>query len=310
MLWTPLFTFYVWYISCFGGLELIEAKIICDSINQADERITSFIVTFPKFILAEFNTHRMISRNSASSRAIPVKAFIDKVVNTPFVPNYLGKAGKGMQAAEEISDEQRNKVLEIWLNARDNGLKSVDELLALGLHKQLANRIIELWAYTTVLCTATEWENFFSLRAHADAQPEFQELAYKMLDAYNLSEPQSLYSDEWHIPFGDRVDKLAISDKLKVATARAARVSYETFDGEIDYQKDFDLHDKLKESGHWSPFEHAAQADPNNKWGNFKGWKQYRKLFNTENRSDNRVIKKFWRRPNANVSLGEMDISS
>lgn len=269
---------------------MITAEIICDSINPTDNRLTTFVVTFPKFILAEFNTHRILSRNSASSRAIPSSKIVEQVLNSPFVPNSWGKAGKGMQATEELSDI--DKLSNAWLKARDGAVNSASELVNLGLHKQLANRPMELWMYTTVLVTATEWENFFSLRAHTDAQPEFQELAYKMLKKYNDSNPKSLREGEWHIPFGDRADNLDISSKLKIATARAARVSYKTFDGEINYEKDFELHDKLKESGHWSPFEHAAQSAPNTVSGNFRGWTQYRKLFTNENRDDSRVIKK------------------
>lgn len=49
---------------------------------------------------------------------------------------------------------------------------------------------------------------------------------------------------------------------LKIATARCARISYETLgdDPKIDYEADIRLHDMLLESGHMSPFEHCARA--------------------------------------------------
>ena len=49
----------------------IKAVIAADSINVKGKRITTFIVTMPRIVLAELNTHRVFSRNSASSRAIP-----------------------------------------------------------------------------------------------------------------------------------------------------------------------------------------------------------------------------------------------
>lgn len=135
----------------------------------------------------------------------------------------------------------------------------------------------------TVLVTATEWQNFFKLRCHPDAQPEMQKLAYEMRDAMEASVPAFLNPGEWHIPFGDKCEGLSNEERLKVATARAARVSYQTFDGQINYQKDFDLHDSLAASGHWSPFEHTAVALKGDvDIGNFRGWKQYRKFFQGE----------------------------
>ena len=40
----------------------------------------------PRIILAEFNTHRLFSRNSASSRAIPFKKMVQSVLENPFIP--------------------------------------------------------------------------------------------------------------------------------------------------------------------------------------------------------------------------------
>jgi thymidylate synthase ThyX len=130
----------------------------------------------------------------------------------------------------------------------------------------------------TTLVTATEYENFFKLRAHKAAQPEIRELAYKMLDALNNSIPERKEEGEWHIPFGDKfIEGLSIQEKLKVATARAARVSYKTFDGQINYDKDYTLHDDLLKEGHYSPFEHCAQAD-SGVHANFSQWKPYRMI--------------------------------
>lgn len=270
---------------------MIEAKIICDSINPCGNRITSWIVKFPRFILAEFNTHRALSRNSSSSRAIPIEKLMQSVGENPAMPEFWGKNQKGMQAIEEIDQDDMEAVKSHWNEAMVSILDTVRSLNRLNVHKQIVNRLLEPWMHQTVMCTATEWENFFSLRAEKSAQPEFQKLAFLMLDLYNSNEPRQLNVNEWHIPFGDKyLDNVTTEEALKICTARAARVSYNNFEGDIDLKKDFDLHDKLLESGHMSPFEHCAQALPTaRRSGNFVGWLQYRKTLPNENRKDPRV---------------------
>lgn len=271
---------------------MINSKIILDSVNLYGNRLTSYVLTYPRLILAEFNTHRVFSRNSASSRAIPVNKIINSVIENPFVPNYWGKNQKGMQANEELNLEISLKCDEKWLEARDNAVNSAKKLLELGVHKQIANRLLEPFYYITTIITATDFENFFSLRAHKDAQPEFKVLAEKMLEDYNQSMPKFLQNDEWHMPFTSENFDCTEAQKLKIATARCARVSYLNFEGIIDYEKDYELHDDLLISGHLSPFEHCAKPKKG-RWGNFNGWLQYRKIFKGENRKDERVIRPY-----------------
>lgn len=259
---------------------MITAKIIADSINvpSRGKRITSFILTYPRFIHAELLTHRMFSRNAASSRAIPINKFIEEVLTDPAMPLHWGKNQKGMQANDEVDEETKRKGMIIWNSARDSAVKHANDLKDLGLHKQLVNRILEPYFHITTLLTATEFDNFFKLRAHSAAQPEIRQLAYEMLELYKSNKPDEKDLGEWHIPFGDKyADGLTLEQKLKIATARAARVSYKTFDGEIDYDKDYDLHDNLLKEGHYSPFEHCAQADYG-VFDNFNQWKSYRKV--------------------------------
>lgn len=312
---------------------MITAKILLDSVNPTGNRITTWILTYPRFFHSEVMTHRVFSRNASSSRAIPVKKMIDDVKYNPAMPIFWGKNQAGMQAKEELDDINKDKKILIspvansadpcelmvttkraaqyeWLAARDSAVKHAEKMLELGLHKQIANRILEPFMHITVLVTATDHENFLSLRAHEDTQPEFQELAYNMLRLYQSKEPNKLKEGEWHIPFGDKIEETRLNQlvdkinrerqftptwydemyKIKIATARCARVSYLNFEGKDDYTKDIELHDILKNSGHWSPFEHCAMAlDKPEQSGNFVGWKQYRKMFNGENRSDGRV---------------------
>jgi thymidylate synthase ThyX len=259
---------------------MISAKIIADScctiINN--KRITSFILEYPRWIHAEFLTHRMFSRNAASSRAIPVSKFIEDVLTNPAMPVHWGANQKGMQAENEVDEETKIKAMQIWHAARDSAVIHSKQLNELGIHKQITNRLMEPFFHITTLVTATEFDNFFKLRAHKAAQPEIRELAYKMLELYNENKPVEKDLGEWHIPFGDKyLDGLTIRQKLKIATARAARVSYKNFDGVVDYDKDYQLHDILLLEGHFSPFEHSAVCE----YGvhdNFDQWKSYRKI--------------------------------
>jgi thymidylate synthase ThyX len=287
---------------------MIKANILLDSINGSGNRITTWLLTYNRFIHAEFLTHRVFSRNASSSRAIPVKKMIEDVRTNPAMPVFWGKNQAGMQAKEQLDDTIKNVFRSTkdainepftalgaakydWLAARDKAIETVEGLVEIGLHKQIANRILEPWMHITVIATATDMGNFFALRAHQDAQPEFQALAYLMLEEYNKSIPTQLVSGAWHIPFGDRMPLgIDLSQRLKISTARCARTSYLTFDGEINPEKDYQLHDQLATSGHWSPFEHCAQAQwHSGRSGNFQGWTQYRKSFLNENRGDDRI---------------------
>ena len=306
---------------------MINAKILLDSVNPVGNRITSWILTYPRFFHSEIMTHRVFSRNAASSRAIPVKRMIDDIRQNCAMPIFWGKNQPGMQAKEELDDIIKRREILVspagnsldpytltvtdkhaakheWLAARDSAIKHAEKMMELGVHKQIANRIIEPFMHMTVIITGTEFENFFALRAHPDAQPEFQDLAYKMLDIYQSSEPNKLKEGEWHIPFGDKLDETRLTElyyqtaipheelKLRISVARCARVSYLNFEGKDDYNKDIELSETLSSSGHWSPFEHSAMALSTSEYsGNFKGWKQYRKTFYEENRGDGRVQK-------------------
>ena len=292
------------------------AQIIADSINPAGNRLTTFIVTFPRIVLAEFNTHRQFSRNSASSRAIPFEKMKQRAISTPFVPLKFQKHHTGMQGTEFLEGEYEKIAVSNWLEARAVAVSTATQLYNSGVTKQLCNRLLEPFLWHTVIVTATEWENFFALRCHPAAEIHISEIAGLMLTKYNESEPKQLKEGEWHVPFGDNFDidriknteqfkeKLSehednsedvVLDLMKVAisVSRCARISYLNFEGKDDYDADIKLHDTLAKSGHFSPHEHCAIAlatpEP---IGNFVGFLPYRKLFNNECRTDDRVINK------------------
>ena len=285
----------------------ITARVIADSLNTCGNRLTSLIITIPRIVLAEFNTHRTISRNSASSRAIPFKKMVKQVLDNPFIPTAYQKEHKGMQGTEYFSDDEATSLSlkSQWLDARNYAVHRAKQLNERGLTKQLCNRLLEPFMYHTIIATATEWENFIALRAHDQAEIHIQDVAYKILDALNNSRPTLLKPGEWHIPFSDKINGYKLADiyysqqlqspieaAIKIAIARCARVSYMNFEGKDDYEADIKLYNMLKESGHMSPFEHVAQALAYDKQsGNFIGFEQYRKTIEGESKSDDRVIK-------------------
>lgn len=262
----------------------IEAKIIADSINPAGVRLVTWELTYPRFIHSEFMTHRVFSRNAASSRAIPVEKLMAAVRDDPAMPVFWGQNQAGMQAKEELLPETKVVAIQTWLAARDEALSYVGGLHGLGLHKQVANRILEPWMHITVIASATDHLNFFKLRAHKDAQPEFQALAYKMKELYDSHEPRKLEQREWHIPLVTDEERAEFgNDALKISVARCARVSYVRQHDVKTLEEDVALHDRLAQSGHWSPFEHQASASATRaRMSNFRGFYQYRKHFQGE----------------------------
>ncbi len=264
---------------------MVRTKIIADSISPAGNRITTMLVTMHRFILAELNTHRVFSRNSASSRAIPTSRFRSIVKTEPAIPVFFGANKPGMQATEEVTDVEAHRAM--WLDAIDAAAEWHAKAEQLGLHKQLNNRPLEFALFTQVLITATDWLNFFALRCHSAAQPEMQAAADTMLHAYVNSEPDSLSVGEWHMPFyTDQMEELTHEDKIKVCVARAARTSYYNFDGKVNFVEDLRLHDSLLASGHLSPFEHVAMClGSSARSGNFIGWEQYRQTFRNQSRT-------------------------
>src|SRR3990167_2240716 len=286
------------------------ARVLRDSVSPDNVRLTTMEVTFPRCVLAEFNTHRTFSRNSASSRAIPIEKMLKRVLDDPFIPVYWGKNQKGMKAEQELSDDERWTADSKWLFARDSAVDHAKVLLDLGIHKQLTNRLLEPFLYHTVICTATDWSNFFALRCHPDAQPEIRKIAVMMKKLYDMSEPSPVNYGDWHLPLVEHDEALDLEvkgfDVKKVSVGRCARVSYLTHDGVRDPRADVELCDRLQRSGHMSPAEHAARPmtrddaeaifrkrgvavlgtfnlDYNEVHsGNFKGWVSLRKTIKNE----------------------------
>ena len=266
---------------------MIKADIIADSLSPSGVRLTTFVLTYPRFIHAEFMTHRVFSRNASSSRAIPFKRQIEMIEEELAEPlEYLSNK-RGMQGGEAI--EEQDKAKAVWRDAASAAIEYATRLNELGVHKQHVNRIIEPFSHITVVCTSTDFDNFFGLRKHYMAQPEIHELANKMYEVYSSNKPVKLAPGEWHLPFVKFEERTSdIHAQIIMSVARCARVSYKNHDGTApEFGKDMELYNRLLGSQpiHASPAEHQAMAtaDSNVRSGNFRGWIQYRKTIKHEN---------------------------
>ncbi|HZY96624.1 MAG TPA: FAD-dependent thymidylate synthase [Candidatus Cybelea sp.] len=256
-----------------------SARVLLDSRSPADIRLTTLEVTFPRFVLAEFNTHRQLSRNSASSRAVPTSKFIERVESDPVLPLEWGRNKAGMSASEMLAGEEAEEAQRVWLRARDDAVAHAKQLLELKVHKQELNRLLEPFLWHTVIVTATEWENFFELRCAPTAQPEIRAAALAMKAAIESSRPQSVAYGEWHTPLlQEDENALDPETRKRISAARCARVSYLTHDGKRETSKDLELYERLRSDRHLSPFEHVATpADDIKFHANFRGWLQMRR---------------------------------
>lgn len=355
---------------------MYNCKILLDSISETGKRITTFEITFPRCVLAEAETHRVfygfdsnieeivyhnvginvdknLSRNSASSRAIPINKMIQRVKDDPFIPEKWGKPVAGMGAKEywPLDSIEHLNLTMAWKFAMRNAIEQVEACISFG-NKEELNRLLEPFMYHTTLITATEFDNFFKLRTNSAADWKIRRIADLMYEAYHAfdeiaimppfnsikdegwiaTRPQNLKIGEWHCPlvyeeddeqiakqvakelgsYNTSNENLAtyIEIKKKISVARCARVSYLTHDGKRDIEKDLELFERLRTSGHWSPFEHVAtpywitdgtatgyreslrvnnlqdsvsDTKGNLRSGNFIGWRQMRYEFPDQN---------------------------
>lgn len=265
----------------------ISCKVIQDSIAGDNIRITTFELEYPRFIHSELMTHRVFSRNAASSRAIPIDKMIEQVENDPAMPVHWGANKPGMQANFEIPAIEGAKTE--WRISAALACVSARRLRDIGLHKQIVNRVLEPFQMMKTVVTATEFDNFFELRNHPDAQPEIHELAQKMYKLYASSKPYYIVKGEMHVPYvkrsvssghltywvGDVI--LTTEEAVQVSASCCAQVSYRLNDTSVEKAKI--IYNKLVESKpiHASPFEHQARPSGDSEFHrNFRGWIQHR----------------------------------
>jgi thymidylate synthase ThyX len=301
---------------------MYSCKKLAYSINPVGVKLATLEVTFPRYVLPQLLTHRSLSRNSASSRAIPTWKLILSAIDNPFIPETFTQNGKGMSPDNHLDEVDNEIAAESWLGSRDfavytatkmaereknnqtsaerNGWKKIyqflidrgydiDFLPSLNIHKQHVNRVLEPYLWHTVILSATDWDNFIYLRDHPDAQEDISKLARLIHQTLITEVPTPVKSEDWHLPLilDDEKD-LDIETKIKVSVGRAARISYLTHNGVRDIQEDIKLYNRLitEEPLHASPGEHVAMAlDNSNYIGNYRGWLQHRKQLPNENKT-------------------------
>ena len=282
-----------------------ETKVLADSISDKGIRLTTIEATYPRLIHSELMTHRVFSRNSASTRAIPLANHLANLIKNPFIPEKFGINQPGMQSYKNLEGMKHDQAIEIWLAGRDRALtttlelilgrevmadlldydptkefvngttlkeeffeiknllpKSTDEIdlnetSMLNVHKQLAGRGLEAYMWHTVIISATEWDNFYGLRVHPDAQGEIATSARLTQQAIEESEPQRVGPGDWHLPLVEDDEFTNYRDGVKASAARCAAVSYNRHAAK-NPAKEFERYQQLRNGGHMSPLEHQA----------------------------------------------------
>lgn len=272
----------------------IDAKVIADSINpDTGKRITTLAIKIPRIILSEHNTHRSLSRNFSSSRAIPAKKLRKEAWEHPFVPIYWGANKSGMSADQQLTGFNLSMAKFSWKLAGKFAVMFHKMMEIVGVHKQTCNRIIEPWMSVVGTITSTEWDNFLRLRYDRNAQPEIIVLAKKIHDAIKASEP-TVPENGIHLPFIDEEERktFPIDQLIKISVARCCRTSYANCLGKKSQpEEDIKLYHRLLGNGHFSPFEHIALIPNHGRVAkelqydlqrNFRGWYQLRAFIQPE----------------------------
>jgi hypothetical protein len=276
---------------------VIRATVVADSVNPQGARLTTFELVAPKQLVAQFNTHGMIRRDSASSRAVPTLRILEQVRSDPYRPSPWTYRQRGMQPAGPMTPGDAAAMDRIEADLRRAVIEAVAEMERIRAAKEDINRYLEPWMWTTIVATATEWDNYLALRDHGDAQAAHARLARAMREALDASTPvrrgtatgDPLNRSAWHLPYVTEEERYGLPDWRHlplISAARCAGVSYfrqgatKTLAEEVERALD------LVRARHWSPTEMPALAVPGAAWhGPYRGWKPLRKHYGGESGS-------------------------
>lgn len=292
------------------------ARVVAYSVSEeTNEKIITFELEYPRLIHSELMTHRLFSRNAASSRAIPVQKMIEMVRENPAMPVRFGANQAGMQDKGDDLDmdgfitlaNSEGKVMymdspeHLWEFAAQQATDVSEVFSNLNYHKQIANRLLEPFQYIKTVVTFTgNGANFYGLRDHPDADPTICELAQVMKEARDGAKVHVLGVGDWHLPYYENgvfrkgIDK-GLEQAKRISASCCAQVSFRKLDNSS--KKADKVFERLVESKpvHASPTEH--QATPlkvgvgfrskyvthidrgGNPWsGNFRNWGQFRQV--------------------------------
>lgn len=258
-----------------------SAKVVLDSISEAGHRLTTLEVVMHPSAVEHFLTHRALSRNGASKRAIPLRKQIEAVREDPCYPASWKREQPGMQGGDELPARELYLAQNAWLRARGRATVEARLMGEAGLHKETASRVLAPFQWRTYLVSATEWTGFLQQRCSPLAQADIRLVAEAVRDALEASRPTLLEDWQWHLPYIDGENDWDELEERKISAARCARVSYLTHAGVRDHRADLELADRLLSADppHWSPFEHVARPYDGaiaDKTANFRGWEQWR----------------------------------
>jgi hypothetical protein len=244
-----------------GGSHLYGASVVVDEVVSRgieDTYDLSIAGPYPNFIANGVVVHN--SRNSASSRAIPVERQLARIDETPALPLEWPSEKPGMQGGVSLGGSALDDAKELFDLARLSVVLNVRAYLEDHpdkpdrLHKSLVNRLMEPYQWHVAAVTSTAWENFFRQRVSPLAQPEIRVPAEMMLDAYQASIPTEIDYGDYHLPYTRAEDveqawdehdndaEAAMQMLVEVSSARCARVSYMTQDGRRDLFEDLRLY--------------------------------------------------------------------
>lgn len=261
--------------------------------KYSDKELITFEIELHRYILPEFNTHRMFSRNFQSSRAIPTMKQIKLILKDPALPVHWGTNNAGMSSNKQCG-KFKSKIANGFrrLSSYFAIAGSLFESKVLGIHKQWSNRLLEPYMYTKGVFTTNKkgLANFLALRCAPDAQPEIKALADMIHAEYLKSEPKILKDNDYHLPYvsDEQLANLSIKDCIKISAASCASVSYRPLQVNVDAIWPRLGLDGNNENVHASPAEHQAKLahKAKGRGGNFgNGWVQYRKTIPTEFKS-------------------------
>lgn len=288
-------------------MKQASAKVIADSITADGDRLLTMEVVLWRPLLAEFNTHRAFSRNSASTRAIPIERQLARLTESPAYPISWPAEQPGMQGGSELTGQDLLDAQELYRDLYEMVRGRIEKYLeahpekSSRLHKSYLARPLETWMWQTIVVSTTDagFTNFLRQRATRYsklAQAEIRATADAMDAAAAASTPTLLKAGEWHLPYlQDHERQYPLYVQIPLSVARCARVSYLNHDGVRDLQADFKLFRTLVEAAppHASPLEHVACPAGEPIWelgvaepvdyvggalplGNFDGWGQLR----------------------------------
>lgn len=272
------------------------SKVIAHSKSSVTgKEVITFELEFWRGVLAEFNTHNALSKNTSSSRAIPVPTMIKQVRENTGMPVRFGAANKGMQDAGEHNDLVicTNEMAEslggmypedAWVFAANQAADLAQAFHEAGYAKQICNRLIEPFQNVKMVVTATDLDNFYWLRDHYMADPTIEALAKAMKKSHEESVPTVIAPGEWHVPYyndgvwkqvqmgptsdsdgnmtGIDIQWNTLEDALAISASCCAQASFRTLNDTIEKAKDIvtklNLGVDLTEPCHASPTEHQC----------------------------------------------------